>query len=108
VHSAGDYYIAVSLGPGAARLAENAAVGVVLRVDVTGTELAGPQYKAPAADASSAAAGESARTEDTAVADGGGFVTGSDMIAAGAGGAVALAGIACAVAVHRRTRGGGA
>lgn len=108
VHSAGDYYIAVSLGPGAARLARNAAVGVVLRVNVTGTELAGPQYKAPAAGGtgSPAAAGDSVKTGDTAVGDGGGFVTGSDMIAAGAGGAVALAGVAVAAAVRRRTRGG--
>lgn len=57
VHSAGDYYVAVSLGPGAARLARNAAVGVVLRVNVTGTELAGPQYRAPAASGGGRPAG---------------------------------------------------
>ncbi|MFE2426293.1 VWA domain-containing protein [Streptomyces sp. NPDC059373] len=113
VHSAGDYYIAVSLGPGAARLAENAAVGVVLRVSVTGTELAGPQYKAPAASGSgtdrsgsSSAVGDSVKTGDTAVGDGGGSVTGSDLIAAGTGGMVALAGLAVTAAVRRRTRGG--
>jgi Ca-activated chloride channel family protein len=113
VHSAGDYYIAVSLGPGAARLAENAAVGVVLRVNVTGTELAGPQYRAaPAASGSAgsgngaSAVGDSVKTGDTAAADGGGFMTGSDMIAAGAGGAVALAGVVVTAAVRRRTAGG--
>jgi Ca-activated chloride channel family protein len=114
VHSAGDYYIAVSLGPGAARLAENAAVGVVLRVGVTGTELAGPQYKAASGSgvgrggSSPSAVGDSVKTGDTAVGDGGGSVTGSDLIAAGTGGMVALAGLAVMAAVRRRTRGGGA
>ncbi|NUS12995.1 MAG: VWA domain-containing protein, partial [Streptomyces sp.] len=56
VHSAGDYWIAVGLGPDAAQLARNTAVGVVLRVDVTGKELSGPQYQAPPLAAHDAAA----------------------------------------------------
>lgn len=127
VHSAGDYYIAVSLGPKAARLARNAAVGVVLRVDVTGDELAGPQYQAPALakgqakddgkddgrdDAGATGkGGDSAAGRDSGGSDGGGFMTGfmtgKDMIAAGAGGAVALAAVG-GVALVRRTKRGGA
>ncbi|NJQ07636.1 VWA domain-containing protein, partial [Streptomyces lonarensis] len=42
VRVGGDYYIAVSLGPEAVAIARNAAVGVVLRVDVVGEELSGP------------------------------------------------------------------
>ncbi|MEU3463406.1 VWA domain-containing protein [Streptomyces sp. NPDC006733] len=119
VHSAGDYYIAVSLGPRAARLAKNAAVGVVLRVDVTGDELAGPQYRAPVLakgqakddgkdDGKSADKDvDSAAGRDSGGSDGGGFMTGKDMIAAGAGGAVALAAVG-GVALVRRTKRGGA
>lgn len=117
VHSAGDYYIAVSLGPRAAQLARNAAVGVVLRVNVTGDELAGPQYQAPAlakgkggskdSGKSDGGGGDSAAGRDSGGTDGGGFMTGTDMIAAGAGGAVALAAVGT-VALVRRTKRGGA
>ncbi|MDF9814397.1 VWA domain-containing protein [Streptomyces sp. SPB162] len=124
VHSAGDYYIAVSLGPRAARLAKNAAVGVVLRVNVTGDELAGPQYQAPALAKGQARndggdnggqddgkagdkGGDSAAGRDSGGSNGGGFMTGKDMIAAGAGGAVALAAVG-GVALVRRTKRGGA
>jgi Ca-activated chloride channel homolog len=126
VHQAGDYWIAIGLGPGAAQLAKDAAVGVVLRVQVTGRELAGPQYHAPAlartgggagsgngkaggggkADGGRAADGR--RGGEQAASDGPGTpggVTGTDMIAAGTGGAVALAAVGAAALVHRaRTR----
>ncbi|MCL2730756.1 MAG: VWA domain-containing protein [Actinomycetia bacterium] len=116
VHSAGDYTLAVSLGPDAAALARNTAVGVVLRVQVTGQELAGPQFKAPPlagqAGRSTAAAGAPTPTQAVAAAGspgpGGGTasgITGTDMIAAGTGGAVALAGVGVAALLHRsRTR----
>ncbi|MFD3452094.1 hypothetical protein ACFWVC_07920 [Streptomyces sp. NPDC058691] len=104
--TSGDYYVAVSLGPGAAR---NAAVGVVLRMDVTGTELAGPQYKAAARGGGSPS--EAAGTGVAAAVagggkDGGGFMTARDVVAAGAGGAVALTGVAAAAALGRRRRDG--
>lgn len=119
VHRAGDYWIAVGLGPGAAQLARNTAVGVVLRVDVTGTELAGPQYRAPALAAQGSSKGDGkggpaggAAPEvttqaggATAGSDSGSGITGTDMVAAGTGGAVALAGIG-AVALVRRGRTG--
>lgn len=110
--AAGEHYIAVSLGPGAARLARNAAVGVVLRVNVTGTELAGPQYNAPALGGGSATGlengknAEADRSAAVAPVDGGGFMTVSDVIAAAAGGAVALAGVGTVAVVVRRRRDG--
>jgi Ca-activated chloride channel family protein len=131
VHSAGDYWIAVGLGPDAARLAKNAAVGVILRVAVTGDELAGPQYRAPtlarrgngtgaeggtkgAASASASASGGASAGGDggeggggTAAGSGSGIgpVTGTDLLAAATGGAVALAGVGAAALIHRvRTR----
>lgn len=123
VHQAGDYWIAVGLGPGAAQLARDTAVGVVLRVQVTGRELAGPQYHAPALARTGGDAGRGGdgKTGDGKAGDGthggeqaaavsggsgpSGGVTGTDMIAAGTGGAVALAGVGLAALVHRaRTR----
>jgi Ca-activated chloride channel family protein len=123
VHSAGEYWITVGLGPDAARLARNTAIGVILRVDVTGTELAGPQYQAPAlaargtahsdaqgdAKAGSDAAGQAPAT--AAPASAGGGLRGMDLVAAGTGGAVALVAIGAAALVHRlrnRTTRGGA
>lgn len=111
--TAGEHYVAVSLGPGAAGLARNAAVGVVLRVDVTGTELAGPEYDAPARGGGSAAGrdgGERAVAGDTtaaaAPADGGGLMTTGDAMAAAAGGAVALAGVGTVALLGRRRKDG--
>lgn len=121
VHQPGDYWIAVGLGPDAARLARNSAVGVVLRVRVSGQELAGPQYRAPAVGsggasdggssgtsgqtsggASDGARGSTASAADTGPGPG---MSGRDWLAAGTGGAVALAGLAVAALVHRmRTR----
>lgn len=103
--TAGEHYVAVSLGPGAAGLARNAAVRVVLRVDVAGTELAGPEYGAPARGGGSGAGGTDT-TVAGAAADGGGFMTASDAVAAAAGGAVALAGVGTVVLLGRRRRDG--
>lgn len=125
VHSAGDYWIALGLGPDAARLARNTAVGVVLRVNVTGTELSGPQYQAPplaargdavrgAAGGGATAApgtGSAAAGSEAAASSTGGGLRGMDLVAAGTGGAVALAGIGVAALLHRlrsRTTRGGA
>jgi Ca-activated chloride channel family protein len=126
VHSAGDYWIAVGLGPDAAQLARNTAVGVILRVNVTGTELAGPQYQAPAlaahgdarSDAENEAGGSGAADggpgagqSAAAPSSSGGGLRGMDLVAAGTGGAVALAAIGAVALVHRlrnRTTRGGA
>jgi Ca-activated chloride channel family protein len=137
VHRAGDYWIAVGLGPDAAKIAPDTAVGVVLRIRVSGAELAGPQYRAPVlagqsgtGDTADAKAGTSAgatsgapsgspagslsgvQADGSAESGGSGGsgggplgITGTDLLAAGTGGAVALAGLAVAVLVHRaRTR----
>ncbi|MFI0895319.1 hypothetical protein [Streptomyces sp. NPDC020983] len=115
VHSAGDYWITVGLGPEAARLARNAAVGVVLRVNVTGTELSGPQYQAPpvahGTAAARAGAGDAAPPPAVAAPSGGGGLKGMDLVAAGTGGAAALAGLGAAALIRRlrsRTTRGGA
>ncbi|MBT2506665.1 VWA domain-containing protein [Streptomyces sp. ISL-98] len=112
VRSAGEYFIAVSLGPNAAKFAENAAVGVVLRVDVIGDELAGPQHDAPVVAKSDKKAdnkGGSAAHADSGEAAGAGW-TGT-VTAAVAGGAVVLAAGLVFAAMRRRsamktTRGG--
>ncbi|WP_431945448.1 hypothetical protein [Actinacidiphila sp. bgisy167] len=115
--TAGDHYVAVSLGPGAAGLARKVAVRVVLRVDVTGRESAGPEYGAPARggggaldgdEAERAATGGTGTTAVGAPADGG-FMTAGDVVAAAAGGASALAAAGTVAAlVGRRGRRDGA
>jgi Ca-activated chloride channel family protein len=132
VHQAGDYWIAVTLGP--VTSGQDTSVGVVLRVEVTGTELAGPQYKAPplagpagahAASTASPAAGDSRGSPSPAAGDprrphgtsgrtrqaaspGGrlpGGLHGADLVAFGVGGALALAGMTATALLHRaRTR----
>ncbi|MET9519640.1 hypothetical protein [Streptomyces sp. NPDC002994] len=116
VRSAGDYYIAVSLGPEAATFAENPAIGVVLRVDVVGDELAGPQHDAPVLVTSDNKAdndGDRAVRADSTGAGGAGWTGTATAVAAG--GAVVLAaglGFAVFAAMRRRaaaketTRGG--
>ncbi|MFG2195132.1 VWA domain-containing protein [Streptomyces sp. NPDC048639] len=110
VRSAGDYYVAVSLGPEATKIAKNAAIGVVLRVDVVGDELAGPQHKAPVLHRSGEERGEGAAHGDSAAPAGAGWS--GAVIAAVAGGA-AVVSIAVLLLVRRRrgpvdpmTRGG--
>ncbi len=91
VRSAGEYSIAVSLGPNAAKFAENAAVGVVLRVDVIGDEPAGPQHDAPVVAKSDKKAdnkGGSAAHADSGEAAGAGW---TGTVTAAVGGAVVLA-----------------
>lgn len=112
MRAAGDYYLAISLGPNTATFAENPAVGVVLRVEVAGTELAGPQKDAPAAadtpdEAPAAGAGaEEAPVKDTAAAEEAGWP--SPWVLAAAGGALALLVVAAAALVARRRAGRGA
>ncbi len=105
VHQAGDYWIAVGLGPGADP-AGGPAVGVVLRVRVSGQELAGPQYRAPALGGPHGAARPAVVAQPPAGRGGGpSGVTGTDLVAAGTGGAVALAAVGAAALIHRvRTR----
>ncbi|MGP3924421.1 vWA domain-containing protein [Streptomyces sp. 8N616] len=110
VRAAGDYYIAVSLGPEASKIAKNATIGVVLRVDVVGDELAGPQHKAPVLHRSGEEKGKVATRADNAGASGAGWT--GPAIAAAAGGALIVL-IAVLVLVRRRrgpsdpmTRGG--
>ncbi|OEV10395.1 hypothetical protein AN218_17775, partial [Streptomyces nanshensis] len=108
VHTDGDYYIAVTLGADAARIAENPDIGVTLRVDVKGEAKAGPQHNAPAADRDPAdphAAGKGGGP-DGAVRDGAGW-SGPTVLAVVAGGVglLLLAGLAWWSAAARR-RGG--
>ncbi|MDJ0462089.1 VWA domain-containing protein [Streptomyces sp. H27-C3] len=120
VRAAGEYYVAVSLGPNAAKFAENAAIGVVLRVDVAGRELAGPQHDAPAlakadGDAGGDAGGEADKKGDAAAPGDSGGAAGAGWTgiatAAAVGGAVVLLAGLVFVTVRRRaakatTRGG--
>ena len=97
VHRDGDYYIAVTLGARAARIAENPDIGITLRVDVKGTARSGPQHNAPAAKAGS---GPGASSDGkVSRADGAGGVGAGwsrPMVAAVAGGVgvLLLAGLA--------------
>ncbi|MFJ6571431.1 VWA domain-containing protein [Streptomyces sp. NPDC091292] len=100
LRAAGDYYVAVSLGPEVAAFAENPAIGVVLKVDVVGDELAGPQHDAPPRAKNADDAGDTAGTDGKGGAgDSGARADGAESGAAGwstvtvasvAGGAVAL------------------
>lgn len=92
----GNYYVAVSLGAGAADIAENAAVRVVLRVDVKGKAKAGPQHNAPLASGASDGAGgtdegKSADGKDAEGAKGAGDEAGlHPAVLAGGGAALVL------------------
>jgi len=114
VHSPGTYWITLGLGPGAARLGgPHTAVGVVLRIRVSGRELAGPQDQAPpparTSDAPSRVNDQPAQAGSAPGRGGAGPITGADLLAAGGGGAVALAGLGTVARVHRgRGRGAGA
>ncbi|MFC7217172.1 VWA domain-containing protein [Streptomyces polyrhachis] len=82
----GDYYLAVRLGPDAAKFAQNAAIGVVLRVAVAGEAKAGPQHRAPALKTSRT--GKAAAAPDREDQGGGGRTA---LVAAVAAGALLLA-----------------
>ncbi|MFE0764632.1 vWA domain-containing protein [Streptomyces smyrnaeus] len=108
VRRGGEYYIAVTLGAGAARIADNAAVRVVLRVDVKGRAKQGPEHDAPFAGAQAAADG--AGTAGTGTGGGGDGEQARNFgphpaVSAG-GGAVAVLLLAGGVwyALHRRAR----
>ncbi|MFH8567653.1 VWA domain-containing protein [Streptomyces sp. NPDC017993] len=102
VHRKGDFYIAVTLGAKAAEIAENARIGVVLRVAVLGKERTGPQ-----AGAAAVKAGADADLAGPSAADGAGGGAGwaaGPVVAAvsfGAGGLL-LAGLAVAYLRARR------
>ncbi|GAA2085608.1 hypothetical protein GCM10009801_47460 [Streptomyces albiaxialis] len=112
VHAAGDYYIAVTLGADAARIAENPDVGVTLRLDVKGEAKSGPQHNAPAAKAG-ADGGGSGGADSTAPradkdGDGGAGWSGAQVAAvAGGTGVVLLAGLGLWYVLARRGGGGG-
>jgi len=126
VREAGDYWITVGLGPGAAQLtsarSDGAFVGYGLRVQVTGRELAGPQYRAPALTPSSSPGTQqgqrgphtaasptptptptpAAHADGRAAAGWPGGITDTDLLAVGTGGAVALAAVGGVVLAHTR------
>jgi Ca-activated chloride channel family protein len=91
VRRGGEYYVSVSLGPDAARFAENTAIGVVLRVDVLGKEKAGPQHGAPAVAAddgsdegeNDARAGADTESSDSVLPLAGGIAGGVLLVGAG-------------------------
>lgn len=87
----GNYYIAVSLGSGAADIAENASVRVVLRVDVKGKPKAGPQHNAPVASGAGdeGAAGDAKGGGSKEASDDGGSGL-SPAVLAGGGAALVL------------------
>ncbi|SFL19717.1 vWA domain-containing protein [Streptomyces pini] len=107
VRRAGEYYIGVGLDPDAAELAENVAVGFVLRVAVIGEERTGPEHGAPAVrERGGDRDGGQTRKETEAAGDGsgpGGAGWSGPAVAAAAGAVTALA-IALAAVYTRYTR----
>jgi Ca-activated chloride channel family protein len=108
VHAEGGFYIAVSLGAEAARIAENPQIGVVLRVAVLGDERSGPQHDAPLVKTEAGGTADGAGKAG-AQADGAGWSGAAIAAAVGAGGVV-IAALALLAARRRtagnRTRGG--
>ncbi|WUS97986.1 VWA domain-containing protein [Streptomyces sp. NBC_00708] len=110
VHVGGDFYISVTLGAGAAEIAENPEIGVVLRVAVLGEERTGPGDDAPTvaekpggnADGADNR-GDSAASADSGDAGGAGWA----VVAAAGAGAAAMA-VVLAVFVYVRGRRGAA
>ncbi|WP_406477956.1 hypothetical protein [Streptomyces platensis] len=84
MHRKGDFYLAVTLGAQASRIAENPRIGVVLRIAVLGKEKSGPQAGAAvvAADTSRSDSGSSA---DEMPGGGGGWSPGR-VVAVAVGG----------------------
>ncbi len=109
VHADGDYYIAVTLGANAARIAENPDIGITLRVDVKGQAKSGPQHNAPAAQAGSDAKASSGSGESRAggaAGDGAGWSRPMVAAVAGGVGVLLLAGLAWWFVRARRGDGG--
>lgn len=91
VHAAGDFYVSVTLGAGAADIAENPQIGVVLRVSVLGDELTGPEHNAPVAAKKVDKGGNPTRAADSGGTGGAGWT--GIVAAAGAGAVVVMAGL---------------
>ncbi|WP_069813581.1 vWA domain-containing protein [Streptomyces sp. TP-A0874] len=110
VRSAGEYWITVSLGADAAEIAENASIGLLLRVDVVGDELAGPEHGAPVLGTGGARDGQPASGgEGAPVAGGGERAAGGwsrPALLGGIGGLVAVL-AAAGYLLARRGRGAG-
>ncbi|MFE9332164.1 VWA domain-containing protein [Streptomyces sp. NPDC006925] len=108
VRRAGDYYVAVTLGAGADRIAAHAAVRVVLRVDVKGRQKQGPEHDAPYAGAEGAADGHSGDTSAGSGTSGNVRHTAGGphpaVAAAGGAAAVLLAAGGAGYALRRRAR----
>lgn len=93
VHAGGDFFISVTLGAGAAEIAQNARIGVVLRVSVLGDELAGPEHHAAVVAKKKDKRGNSSAVGDSSGTGGAGWT--GIAAAAGAGAVVVvIAGLA--------------
>jgi Ca-activated chloride channel homolog len=108
VHADGDYYIAVTLGANASRIAENPDVGITLRVDVKGQAKAGPQHNAPAAKTGTGAHGADSKGSpaDSGAADSAGWIRPAVAVVGGGLGVLLLAGLAWWFVRARRGGGG--
>ncbi|MFE4449115.1 VWA domain-containing protein [Streptomyces sp. NPDC056796] len=105
VHAGGDFYLAVTLGAKAAGIAENPRVAVVLRVDVLGKELAGPQHGAPVRAGAPGGTGAGHGGDTTEAADSGGTGgAGWTGIAAAAGAGAAAVPVAGFLLVRGRRK----
>ncbi|MFD7321274.1 VWA domain-containing protein [Streptomyces sp. NPDC059875] len=102
VHTTGGFYIAVTLGAEAAEIARNPQIAVVLRIDVLGEELTGPEHGAAPVAGKTDKRGESSAHADSGGTGGAGWTV---TAAAGAGGGAVVL-IAAAVFVVKRVRGG--
>ncbi|GAA3188808.1 MULTISPECIES: vWA domain-containing protein [Streptomyces] len=102
VHRAGDFYLAVTLGAGAAEIARNPQIGVVLKVAVLGTAKSGPA--ADAGRATHTASGDTAQEPDNATQSTGGWKPGPVVAGCSLGvGVLLLAGLAASYLRARRS-----
>ncbi|MFD5068877.1 VWA domain-containing protein [Streptomyces sp. NPDC058369] len=110
VHIGGDFYISVTLGAGAAEIAENPEIGVVLRVAVLGEERTGPGDGAPtvAEKPGGNAGGADKRGDSAASADSGDAGGAGWAVVAAAGAGAAAMAVVLAVFVYVRGRRGAA
>ncbi|WP_406382620.1 hypothetical protein [Streptomyces sp. NBC_01618] len=82
----------MTLGAGAAEIAENARIGVVLRVSVLGDEVAGPEHHAAAATKKADKRGNSSGVGDSSGTGGAGW-TGIAAVAGAGAVVVVIAGL---------------
>ncbi|MFF9507173.1 VWA domain-containing protein [Streptomyces sp. NPDC014724] len=102
VHAAGGcFYVSVTLGAGAADIAENPQIGVVLRVSVLGDELTGPEHNAPVAAKKVDKGGNPTRAADSGGTGGAGW---TGIVAAAGAGAVVVVMAGLVVLRGRRGR----